>query len=558
MTLNPQPFLPTKYVVAAYVLFFIVTLAGMFIPLMDNDAGEYAIIAMRMAQTNDYINIVRKSEDYLDKPHLLFWLSALSMKIFGFTSFAYKLPSVLFAFAAVYATTRLGQLLYNKETGILAGLVLAFSQAFILSNHDVRTDAMLTGATIFSIYKLIAYSKCKQYIDLVLGALFVALAVGTKGMVAALVTGTTVLAYLLYNRKAKELLSVAWVSSIAWFFLFLSPFLYCYYLQFDAHPEKIVKGVQHVSGIRFLLWGQSFERLSGQNNMVDNPDYFFFFHTLLWAFLPWSIITYFGIYKHLATLFKNRLRMQPGLEASMSVATVLLLLVFSASKFKLPHYLNILFPLMSIVTAETMLQAIRNARFAWIQKVLFAICIVYVLGVTALNSWAFPLNTVFLFIVAALCIAGIVYAWYVAGYRKPIVVTLVVVGCSNLMLNLNFFNRVLQYQGGNTLATYVNDHSIDKSKLTYYLTDRAFSFDYYSRYDVPEKTLAGLKQLAVTGKPFYIITNNWLAPDIAKAGIVYHTVKTVSDYHVSVLSLPFLNPARRAKELDQLLLLQVK
>ena len=75
--------LPKNYVITAYLLLAAVYIAGLFVPLMDNDAGEYSLIALNMAQKNDFINIVRKGQDYLDKPHLLFWLSALSFKFFG-------------------------------------------------------------------------------------------------------------------------------------------------------------------------------------------------------------------------------------------------------------------------------------------------------------------------------------------------------------------------------------------------------------------------------------------------------------------------------------------
>ena len=71
-----------------FLLIAFVYFLGLFFPLIDPDANEYACIAMRMAQRNDFINIISRSHaslqeyDYLDKPHLLFWLSALSFKIF--------------------------------------------------------------------------------------------------------------------------------------------------------------------------------------------------------------------------------------------------------------------------------------------------------------------------------------------------------------------------------------------------------------------------------------------------------------------------------------------
>ena len=54
---------------------------------MDNDSAHHATIALRMHLTGDYVNLIDNENDYLDKPHLHFWLCALSYKIFGVTTF---------------------------------------------------------------------------------------------------------------------------------------------------------------------------------------------------------------------------------------------------------------------------------------------------------------------------------------------------------------------------------------------------------------------------------------------------------------------------------------
>ena len=53
-------------VITAYTVLAALLTAGLFIPLMDNDAGEYALIALNMSQKNDFVNIIRKGQDYLD------------------------------------------------------------------------------------------------------------------------------------------------------------------------------------------------------------------------------------------------------------------------------------------------------------------------------------------------------------------------------------------------------------------------------------------------------------------------------------------------------------
>src|SRR6476661_9192750 len=118
----PPRFLsPLQYQIA-FILLFVAYGLGLFVPLMDNDAAHHAAIALHMYRTGDYVDLVDRGLDYLDKPHLHFWLAAFSYHLFGVTAFAYKLPSFLFTIAGTYATYRLGKALYNAEVGKAAAL----------------------------------------------------------------------------------------------------------------------------------------------------------------------------------------------------------------------------------------------------------------------------------------------------------------------------------------------------------------------------------------------------------------------------------------------------
>jgi len=105
-----------------FCLISIPYILGLFEPLMDSDAAHHADIALHMYLNNDFVNLIDQGKDYLDKPHMLFWLSAISYHIFGVTGFAYKFPSFLFSIGAVWATYKCGKILYNREVGRLAAL----------------------------------------------------------------------------------------------------------------------------------------------------------------------------------------------------------------------------------------------------------------------------------------------------------------------------------------------------------------------------------------------------------------------------------------------------
>ena len=145
-----------------YLLIVIVYAFGMFLPVMENDSAQHATMAMRMYLENDFFTIMRGNEPYLDKPHMHFWLSALSFKIFGVHAWAYRIPALLFTALGALSCYHLTKELYHQKLAPFGALIFLTSQSIILSNHDVRTDAVLTGAIIFAIWQLFLFTKTKR------------------------------------------------------------------------------------------------------------------------------------------------------------------------------------------------------------------------------------------------------------------------------------------------------------------------------------------------------------------------------------------------------------
>jgi 4-amino-4-deoxy-L-arabinose transferase-like glycosyltransferase len=160
------PFLSGSIYKFLFSLLGLVYIIGLFVPLMDNDSAHHANIALHMYLTGDYVNLVDHAGDYLDKPHLHFWLCAFSYKIFGVTTFAYKFPSFVFTILGTYSTFRLGKALYNSEVGKLAALILAAAFAYILANNDVRMDAILTACIAFATWQLVESVDHKKLLNI--------------------------------------------------------------------------------------------------------------------------------------------------------------------------------------------------------------------------------------------------------------------------------------------------------------------------------------------------------------------------------------------------------
>jgi len=542
-----------------FCLISIPYIIGLFEPLMDSDAAHHADIALHMYLNNDFVNLIDQGKDYLDKPHMLFWLSAISYHIFGVTGFAYKFPSFLFSIGAVWATYKCGKILYNREVGRLAALILASAQAFILGCMDVRMDALLTANIILAIWQLLESVTAKKWYNTVLAALFMAMAFSTKGMVGIVMPGIAIICYLLYRRDFKQLFHPRWIITVVCLAIFIIPVLYCYYLQYDLHPEKEIRGMTKISGIKFILWGQNIERLEGINWGKSKIDYSFYFHTMLWAFLPWSLIAYYATGNRLTQLTRSKFSYEPGREGLTIATIVLIFILISLSHFQLPQYLNILFPLFAILSAARLIDLHRQPNLKAIKIVAHIqtwLAILLSVFAIAFCTWAFPVTNIPVAIVTlALLIALGSYVIKRKHTTAFIVTTTVLMSAFlNMLLNGTFYPEILRYQGGSNLAVEAKKLSIPNAE-TYIYNVKSFVFDFYTAALHPLISLDDIKNKTV--KKEYILTDGKGLDSLRNAGIPV-TIAAVGDqFHVTTLTFKFINPATRKDALSQLYLLKV-
>jgi len=534
-----------------FALLGIVYTIGLFVPLLDNDSAHHGNIALHMYLTGDYVRLIDEGKDYLDKPHLHFWLAALSYHVFGVTSFAYKFPSFLFTIFGVYSVYRLGKSLYYREVGRLAALVMASAFAFILANNDVRMEAILTASIAFATWQFVDWVDKKSIINAIAAALGLALAFSTKGLIGVFVPAIGIFFYILYKKN--------WVSFYHWqllllvvsFFVFISPVLYCYYLQYDLHTEKIIRGKSGWSGVRFILWQQTFERYEGKSfGGAGNKDYFFFFHSFLWAFAPWSLIAYIAFFNRLRSF---RSRKNEWLTAG---TFLIMALMITFSGFKLPHYINIIFPSTAVLTSAYLIErANKQLTIRRLFVTQWLVCGLCVAAALAINLWAFPLQNLLVILVMALFIVASFFV-----FRKLSSIFEKLVGLSVLtsvfifyLLNSNFYPQLLTYQAGNELALATRGKVDPKTVYIWPLLYNP-SFQFYSKELKKEFSDSVLKE----DHPVWILTDRNSLHQLKEKNLQTLQQYSHRDYNIGTMTLPFINPATRKQTLDTLFLTRVK
>ena len=528
----------------------LVYIIGLFVPLMDNDSAHHANIALHMHLTGDYVNLVDRGGDYLDKPHLLFWLAAFDYKIFGVTSFAYKFPSFLFTILGVYAVYRLGKILYNNEVGKLAALILASAFAFMLANNDVRMEAILTACIAFSTWQLMELIQTKKLLNVAGAALGLALGFSTKGMIAAFVPAVGAFFYILYGKDYKCFLNWKWLLLVVLFAVFISPVLYCYYLQFNLHPEKIVRGRDHINGIKFILFNQGVERFGGQVGDVAKQDHFFFLHSFLWAFAPWSILAYISIAKRIKTFLRREM------EWLTTGTFIIVLLVVSFSGFKLPHYLNIIFPVTAVLAAVFIISLRSSGK--WVRGILVIQMIVValiLLVIAVINAWAFPAKNGWVIAGVVLLLAVVFYFIKSKTYgrlQKAVLVPVATMIIALFLLNSNFYPQLLKYQGGNVLA-FKAAGKVDPASVYFWKETHSSSFNFYT------KTLR--RQFAdsvlQTNKKVWLLYDIRSEAGIKQAGYYLGERFETPDYEITRLDIKFVNPEKREGQCTKMVLAEV-
>jgi 4-amino-4-deoxy-L-arabinose transferase-like glycosyltransferase len=113
-----------KHLQWAVFVTVLINAAAMFSPVINSgDAVTYATLAQHIVLSHDWASLVLDGQDWLDKPHLPFWITALFFKLGGISALTYILPGFIFHLIGAYYTYRLARMLYDKQTAVLAVLI---------------------------------------------------------------------------------------------------------------------------------------------------------------------------------------------------------------------------------------------------------------------------------------------------------------------------------------------------------------------------------------------------------------------------------------------------
>ena len=545
-----------KWLYAFIGLAVLVNFSGLWVAIIGPDGALYASIAKTMAQSNNFSDLYVEGKDWLDKPHFPFWLAAISFKIFGITTWAYKLPAILMVMAGAVYTYLFAKSLYNKEIALWAVLILLTAEHLIISNTDVRAEPYLTGLIIASVYHFYKALGSKWLWPLVFGCVFAACAVMTKGIFALIPVFGAIAGHLLITKQWSLLFNYRWLIAAALVLLFMLPELWSLYQQFDAHPEKVIFGRTGVSGLQFFFWDSQFGRFFNTGPIKKaSGDPFFFLHTTLWAFLPWCILFYIGLVQFVRQSFAKP---QAAHWYNLGGAG-LTFIIFSASKFQLPHYITIIFPFFAILTAQYIYNLQGVKRIKLINTIqLFIICLMMVV-IGALNFYFQPtgvsLTTVFILALAILLIV-VVTLRAQPGKYKVYFQSAAVVLFVNLYFNLIYYPQLTTYQADSEAAFYLNENNPAKLPVVKVINSYSYAIDFYSVAPLVYYRMG--QENVLPNRPFLLFGESEAISQLAAGGLQGEVVKTFKRYAITRVKGDFLNHRTREQTLGSSQLILIK
>lgn len=175
---------------------------------MDDVDAVQAQIARNMLTSKDWVTARLDGVAYLEKAPLIYWMMAVSYKIFGVHDWAARLPLAFSAVALCWLTYRFGRWAFGEEAGLYAGVILATSAGLFLFTRILIPDATLTATITGAIWAWLSLLEPDGRLPLrwsvMLGA-----CLGTglllKGLIAVVFP---VLAGIVYMALTRQLLSL--------------------------------------------------------------------------------------------------------------------------------------------------------------------------------------------------------------------------------------------------------------------------------------------------------------------------------------------------------------
>ncbi|HEX9080815.1 MAG TPA: glycosyltransferase family 39 protein, partial [Holophagaceae bacterium] len=314
-------------------------------PLWEPDEARYAEIPREMLATGDWLTPRLNGVLYFEKPPFQYWLSAISMRLFGVHGWAARLPLALASGLLIWAAWRLARRLgarralwapFMAATGLLGFMV---GQILTL---DALFSALVVVALLATLEAVAARMEGRPSTAWTLGAfVLISAAFLTKGVAALALLGPALVGSLVFVKARPGLKKAVLATAFSpWGWLLATVLTAPWFIAVDrVNPGHAWFFFIHEHIARFATHEANRQ---GSNNWF--LDKLYFLGVLGLGLLPWLSASVVGLSRAWSFLKPAGPRAEDGGYARWAVGTTLLfiawtLVFFSLSGSKLPPYI---------------------------------------------------------------------------------------------------------------------------------------------------------------------------------------------------------------------------
>ncbi len=137
---NLGPFILVMVLISLAVSFSFQGSRGLY----ETSEGRYAECAREMVERGNYLEPTLGYRPHWSKPPLTYWAIAMGIKLFGPNEWGVRLFGSLAFFLTTLIVAFMGATLWDKKTGIIAGLIYTTSLFPVAGSFAVTADTLLT------------------------------------------------------------------------------------------------------------------------------------------------------------------------------------------------------------------------------------------------------------------------------------------------------------------------------------------------------------------------------------------------------------------------------
>jgi 4-amino-4-deoxy-L-arabinose transferase-like glycosyltransferase len=266
--------------------------------LMDDVDAVQAQIARNMLSSGDWVTARLDGVAYLEKPPLIYWMIAISYKVFGVHDWAARIPIALSAIALCFTTAAFGAWAFGRSAGFYAGLCMSTCIGLFLFTRILIPDVILTLVITLALWAFLRVLEEEPHPRTWAAVFAASLGVGLllKSLIAVVFPVAAVAIYLLCTRQIFS----AWVwkrlrplSGLAIILLIAAPWHVLAMLRnppYFSFTMKSVPGEYHGFFWFFFINEQllRFLNLRSPRDYNTVPRLYFWLLNLVWLF-PWSV-----------------------------------------------------------------------------------------------------------------------------------------------------------------------------------------------------------------------------------------------------------------------------